>query len=152
MPMSTRPSPRIPRSFDQEAERAFGDLVETLVLVRIEWPGPHVTIHRLEFLTSDLTHHVCLALPLLTPFARAAAAEHLLAREAYLSGLQILLFAGGLVDADPTLAATLGPVLVKARALLDALEPYVSRADVGLRLTLLDAPAPPALGRVALTD
>ena len=116
---------------DPTVERVFADFLSTLV-AHSQSLASDVARARLECLAADAMHHMCVALPTLTRFVRATGVERVLAHEAYLSVLQILIAAASAGTREST------ALQAAARTLLDALTPFVSRADTGLRAALLE--------------
>jgi len=130
---------------DREVERSFGQLMEAVVKTEIVWTDPRsddeaarIEAARLETLSMDVMHHVCAAMPGLTRYLRANSTERTLAREAYLSVLGLLAMTTRITEREVEPVLAVETVQEAAQALLDALVPYVTGAETGLRLALLE--------------
>ncbi len=130
---------------DREVERSFGQLMEAVVKTEIVWTDPRsddeaarIEAARLETLSMDVMHHVCAAMPGLTKYLRANGTERTLAREAYLSVLGLLAMTTRITERDVEPVVAIENVQEAAQGLLDALVPYVTGAETGLRLALLE--------------
>jgi hypothetical protein len=130
---------------DRHVERTFGQLMEAVVRTEIVWSDPRsddeaarIEAARLETLSMDVMHHVCAAMPGLTKYVRANGTERTLAREAYLSVLGVLAMTTRICEREAVPAIAIENVQEAAQGLLDALVPYVTGAETGLRLALLE--------------
>lgn len=110
---------------DVSVERAFETLYETLTAAQIGWRGSEVAEARLDHAMADMLHHVSMAIPGLAPAEAAPEVERLLAREAYLSVMQVTTLAVSIGYAEPAMQRALEPTRTAAHALLDRLSPYV---------------------------
>ena len=130
--------------FTTSLSHAFDDLLDELVRLDRSWVCERERAG-LRFAASDIRHHVCVALVCLDDlpaeiarYDRLDTEGRILAHEAYLAVLalgQLLLRA--IVDklAD---AAAIARAQCAVDHMLDALSPFVSRADDALRRVLLE--------------
>jgi hypothetical protein len=98
---------------DPKVERAFEVLYETIGTAQLAWVGSEVAGVRLDDAMSDMLHHLCMAIPGLNPIETAPEVERMLAREAYLSVLQISTVAAGIERDEP---AVHGKLAARGRA------------------------------------
>lgn len=126
----------VPR--DREAENAFRELHEALLDTQWDWPGTEVAGARLDHVTLDVVHHVTMALPGLTPVDGAPSVERVLAREAYISVLRVLMTTSAIIEAEPETRDPLERMRTAARAMLDRLSPYVGRSEPALKALLVE--------------
>jgi hypothetical protein len=121
-------------------ERAFEELQERLIELDVAWK-PGEERGGLRFLTGDLIHHVCMARSFLDG---ADGYEHLdwtqrvLAREAFLSVIAFGQLVHNALEAKSVSADVLERARLAASGMLDALMPFVGRADAALRASLLE--------------
>lgn len=127
----------VPR--DPDAEAAFRELHEALLDAQWGWEGSDAAGARLDLLTLDVVHHATMALPGLTPLAVAAAVERMLAREAYVAVLRVLVLTSSIIETEATMREPLGRMRDAARAMLDRLSPYVGRSEPALRALLVES-------------
>jgi hypothetical protein len=127
----------VPR--DRDAEAAFRELHEAMLDTQWTWDGSDVAGGRLDQLTLDVVHHVTMALPGLTPVGEAPAVERVLAREAYIAVLRVLMQTSSILESEPEMRDALGRMRDSAREMLDRLSPYVGRSEPALRALLVES-------------
>lgn len=126
--------PLIVRS-ETPIEKAYNALTPELFALGREWQGNDADI---SFPTRDLVHHVSHALLIEHEFEQADHGDRVLAHEAFLSVIsmaQVLERAHDEQLAPPAMLERTRQLVVE---LLDAMTPHVSRADAGVRATIVD--------------
>lgn len=116
-------------------ERAFEELKERLIELHVAWQ-PGEERGGLHFLMGDVVHHVCMARAFLDGVDRYEEldwTQRMVAREAFLSVLSLRQLVHNAIEARSAPPDVLERASCGASGMLDALIPFVGRADAALR-------------------